>query len=142
MAFHVVVNKKVLRGYIRRALKAYPKEYMETILGRINGQDIEIWAFQDIPHDGTKMQCGYDPGDLREQAEEAAAEDMILLGTIHSHTNGYDAPSDQDWKDSRMNNELLLGICAISKTPKGRRRVKVMLWPSTKPFELRITDGE
>jgi proteasome lid subunit RPN8/RPN11 len=134
MPFAVHVDKRVLRGYIRRALKAYPKEYMETLWGRIRGSDVEIVSFQNIEHTATKDAAYYDPGELASQNEEAQESQLQVLGTIHSHPDGCTWPSEDDMKSALMGGEIVCGIVAIKNG--ARRSAKVIMLPVIKPFEL------
>lgn len=44
----VVVDRKVLASFKRRALKAYPCEILEQVVGRIVGSQARIFGFRDL----------------------------------------------------------------------------------------------
>ena len=125
----VIIDKRVLRGYIRRALRKYPKEYIETLWGRIKGNVITIISIQEISHEATKDDITYEDDHLFIQAEDAEDEKLTLLGTIHTHPDMHDAsPSDYDWEIVTARNDIVSGICAIWKV-NTRRHTKTKFWP-------------
>ena len=82
----VNVSQDVLSSFRRRGLRRYPKEYMETIWGRVKAGEGYIYAFQPIKHKSDNEYIEYEPVEIEEQRdEEAPLEKMILLGTIHTH---------------------------------------------------------
>ena len=93
----VNVSPDVLSSFRRRALRRYPKEYMETIWGQVKGGEGYIYAFHPIEHKSDNESIEYEPVEIEEQRdEEAPLEKMILLGTIHTHPDGSIVPSQPD----------------------------------------------
>ncbi len=124
----VNVSQDVLSSFRRRALRRYPKEYMETIWGRVKGGEAYIYAFHPIKHESDKESVRYEPVEIEEQRdEEAPLEKMILLGTIHTHPDSGIEPSQSDWETARVDGDLLIGICQIVMS-KGRKSSRVRFY--------------
>ena len=56
----VIVDRKVLDGFKRRALKVYPLELLEQVVGRIAGSQVRVFAFQAIEHEATERDITLD----------------------------------------------------------------------------------
>ncbi len=124
----VNVSQDVLSSFRRRALRRYPKEYMETIWGRVKGGEAFIYAFHPIKHEGNKERITYEPVEIEEQREdEAPLEKMLLLGTIHTHPDSDIEPSQSDWETARVDGDLIIGICQIVMT-KRRKSSRVRFY--------------
>ena len=124
----VNVSQDVLSRFRRRALRRYPKEYMETIWGRVRGGEAYIYAFHPIKHAGDRESLEYEPVDIEEQRdEEAPLEKMIFLGTIHTHPDSDIEPSQADWETARVDGDTVIGICQIVMN-KGRRAARIRFY--------------
>jgi len=124
----VNVSQDVLSSFRRRALRRYPKEYMETIWGQVKGGEGYIYAFHPIEHKSDNESIEYEPVEIEEQRdEEAPLEKMILLGTIHTHPDGSIEPSQSDWETARVDGDMLIGICQIVMS-KGRKSSRVRFY--------------
>ncbi len=124
----VNVSQDVLSSFRRRALRRYPKEYMETIWGQVKGGEGFIYAFHTIKHKGDNESIEYEPVEIEEQRdEEAPLEKMTLLGTIHTHPDGSIEPSQSDWETARVDGDMLIGICQIVMS-KGRKSSRVRFY--------------
>ncbi|MDR3748182.1 MAG: hypothetical protein P4M04_08550 [Acidobacteriota bacterium] len=135
----VVVDRKILDGFKRRALKYYPKEYAEQLWGTVEG--------------GKANLCVIEPVDLSEQTRDGVDFDfdqrcgtkhsgMTLLGSIHTHSAPYDGtePSDDDVSSSIHDKEIVWGICGIRKTAK-RRFFSCRFWsPGRGEVELVVSE--
>lgn len=138
MIYNVVVDKKVLEAFKRRAAKRFPVEYAESLWGKVEGNTAYIFLFADVEIDAkdtTDEMVVYD-GE-REKPEEL--EGASFLGTIHTHTHpeeGGAAPSEHDWAESYREGEALTGIAWVQQT-KNRRRVRVTFWEPRKPIKVR-----
>jgi proteasome lid subunit RPN8/RPN11 len=137
----VVVDKKVLAAFKRRALKAFPNEYIETIWGYIRGSTAYIVVFHAMEHEGKKDRILVEDG--YEHSEDEVFHDKLqLLGTIHTHpgTDSIPFPSETDWDTHQDEQEHLMGILAINK--RGQRRfTSVNFFGSTKtPVALTIAE--
>ena len=135
----VKVDRRVLSGYRRRALKKYPLEYMESVFGRVAGQTINILAFYPIEHKGTTETCKYDVAAIDEQkGGEDSPPKMKWLGTIHSHPDGGWCPSEADWETSRIDGETVSGIYQILPR-RGKRKLGRVRFYSEPLQELKIS---
>jgi hypothetical protein len=63
----VKVSPDVLSSFRRRALRRYPKEYMETIWGHVKGGEGYIYAFHPIKHKSDNESIEYEPVEIEEQ---------------------------------------------------------------------------
>ena len=121
----------VLRGYRRRALARYPREYMETLWGRMRDGEVDIYACYPIDHKGTRDNCQYVGSDIEAQRDEDAPEHgLTLLGTIHSHPDGSSGPSEADFVTAAGDGDIVSGICQILRH-NGRRRSWVRFYSGT-----------
>jgi len=136
----VQVDKAVLAGYRRRALRRFPNEYMETIWGKVSKEAIQICAFYPIDHKGQQEWLEYEPADVEDQKERQDGPDhpkLQYLGSIHSHPDADGEPSEADWQSSRQDGERVMGIYQIVRNG-GRKRGKVRFY--SEPLqELEIT---
>lgn len=135
----VVVDRKILDGFRRRALKHYPREYAEQLWGIVESSKANV--------------CVIEPIDLKQQTRNGVDFDfdqqcgtkhsgMTLLGSIHTHPAPHDrtGPSDDDVSSSIHDKEIVWGICGIRKTPK-RRFFSCRFW-STGRGEVELVVSE
>jgi proteasome lid subunit RPN8/RPN11 len=135
----VVVDRKVLDAFKRRALKLYPLEFIEQIVGRISGSQARIYGFHELEHEATRYEVMIDE-DMDPMTEGEDEIRFDILGTIHSHPEDTIEPSDLDWNAMARDRELIMGICAIRKTSK-RRFVSFAFYTSSRA-QLQLTVGE
>ncbi len=114
-----VVDRKVLASFKRRALKAYPREILEQVVGKIVGAQARIFAFRDLEHQASRSGVVMDD-DVNPMTEGEEGMRFTILGTIHTHPQDTIEPSDLDWQSMRQDGELVMGVCAIRKTAKRR----------------------
>lgn len=138
----VNISRSVLNGFRRRALSAYPKEYIETIWGKRNASGIHIAAFRELEHEATNGSVDYDPEELKIGEREAG---LVCLGTIHSHPFGElkqadAAPSEHDWDSYKRDGELISGLYGIWKR-NGKRRGRVRFFFSQSILDVKYTQG-
>ena len=115
----VVVDRKLLESFKRRALKAYPREILEQVLGKMAGSQARIFAFRDLEHTANREAVVMDD-DVNPMTEGEGESPYDILGTIHTHPQDTIEPSDLDWRTMKEDGELIMGICAIRKTAKRR----------------------
>ncbi len=115
----VVVDRKVLAAFKRRALQAYPREILEQVVGELVGTQIRIFAFRDLEHKGLKTAVVMDD-DVNPMTEGDDSLPYSILGTIHTHPQDTVVPSELDWQSMKDDGELVMGICAIRRTTKRR----------------------
>jgi proteasome lid subunit RPN8/RPN11 len=115
----VVIDRKVLGAFKRRALKAYPREILEQVVGKIVGTQARIFAFRDLEHQASTSAVVMDD-DVNPMTEGQEGMSLTILGTIHTHPQDTVEPSELDWQSMRQDGELVMGVCAIRKTAKRR----------------------
>ncbi len=115
----VVVDRKVLASFKRRALAVYPREILEQVVGKMVGTQARIYAFGELEHQGlTNAVIMDDDVNLMTEGEEDLP--LSILGTIHTHPQDTVEPSKLDWESMQEDKELIMGVCAIRKTAKRR----------------------
>ncbi|HVP43496.1 MAG TPA: Mov34/MPN/PAD-1 family protein [Terriglobales bacterium] len=135
----VVVDRKVLDAFKRRALKVYPREIFEQIVGRISGTQARIFAFRDLEHTAHKGDI-YIDSDMNPMTEGEDEPRFDILGTIHTHPQDTVEPSTLDWQTMHKDGELVMGICAIRRTAK--RRFVTFAFFSSSQAQLPLTISE
>ncbi len=137
----VNVSQDVLSSFRRRAFRRYPKEYMETIWGRVKGGEAYIYAFHPIRHEGDRESVRYEPAEIEEQRdEEAPLEKMVLLGTIHTHPDSSIEPTQSDWETARIDGDMIIGICQIVMS-KGRKSSRIRFYSEPIDELVEIKEG-
>lgn len=135
----VVVDRKVLEGFKRRALAAYPREVIEQIVGRVVGTQARIFAFRELEYQSTRQQVIMDE-DANPMTEGGDESTFKILGTIHTHPQDTVEPSELDWQSMHDDGELVMGICAIRKTAK--RRFVSFAFFGSEQTQLQLTISE
>lgn len=135
----VVVDRKVIGGFRRRALAAYPREIIEQIVGRVVGTQARIFALRDLEYQATRKNIFMDE-DANPMTEDGDEDGYEVLGTIHTHPQDTVTPSETDWRSMRDDGEMLMGICAIRKTDK--RRFVTFAFYATHGAQLQLTISE
>lgn len=115
----VVVDRKVLGAFKRRALQAYPREILEQAVGKMVGSQARIFAFRDLESQGLRNVVLMDD-DVNPMTEGEEGLHYSILGTIHTHPQDTIEPSELDWQTMKEDGELIMGVCAIRKTAKRR----------------------
>jgi proteasome lid subunit RPN8/RPN11 len=135
----VLVDRKVLDAFKRRALKLYPREFLEQIVGRVVGTQVRIYAFRELEHEATKWEVVIDE-DLDPMTDGEDTRHFDILGTIHTHPQSTIEPSDLDWEAMRRDRELVMGVCAIRKN--SIRRFVSFAFYDTAKTQLQLTVAE
>ena len=115
----VVIDRKLLGSFKRRALRAFPREILEQVVGRVVGTQARIYAFRDLEHEASGGKVFMDE-DVNPMTEGEDLTRFSVLGTIHSHPQDTIEPSELDWQSMQQDGELVMGICAIRRTAKRR----------------------
>jgi proteasome lid subunit RPN8/RPN11 len=127
----VVVDRRVLAAFRRRAWKAFPNEHVEIIVG----QGTEIHGIHPIEYISTPNICFFDFDDELELLAKQVAP-LRVLGSIHTHPGHMDAsPSEHDWESLRASPERITGICAMWEAAKGRRS-RIKFYHALAPFTI------
>ena len=135
----VIIDRRILASFRRRALAKYPVEYMEMVWGLSLPNRIEINAFAELEHSATPLQIDYDMAELHNGAKEAEEVHLECLGSIHSHPQCESAePSEADWIDGCKGKESIMGILAIWKSKSGRFRSRLKWWRPEMPLKIEV----
>lgn len=126
----ILIDKREIVKLKRRFLKAYPKERIELVWGKFKKPDeFHIYIFDSIPYKSTHNWVDYDESEPQISSDHAATRGLVLLGSIHSHPDCFDAsPSEYDYDEGVKSGELISGIAVINQNSKGRRSVKIRWW--------------
>lgn len=128
----IVVDRRTLNGFRRRAWRAFPNEHIEVLIGR----EGEIHAIHPIDYLSTRSMCVYD--DEQFEIVRKQVHPLQLLGTIHTHPNiDTCEPSEHDWIALRQWPERVTGIACLYTTGK-RRRSRVQFYRAIAPFHLDV----
>ena len=137
----VVVDRKILGAFKRRALRSYPREILEQVVGKMVGTQARIFAFRDLEHQASKSAVVMDDY-INPMTEGEDGLRFSILGTIHTHPQDTVEPSELDWQTMRQDGELVMGVCAIRKTAK-RRFVSFAFFNRTREhIQLTIAEAE
>lgn len=142
LPFHTVrVDRSAEAGFRRRALKALPKEHLETLWGFVENGVAHICVFMPIEQKATPTEVSYSDQEIAAQRLEARAYQMEYLGTIHTHP-GRDETifSEGDLRELQRLPEMVMGICAIETKENKRRKCHIAYWPGIKPLKVEYTD--
>lgn len=125
----VYIKKSVWEGFISRAKKKYPKEYIEAIWGTETIEGFRISKFAKVEHTGTKKSIYHDDFDIKSQDWLARQEGLNYLGTVHTHPHiTYDScPSTTDHKESFRLGDRIMGIVVLYKK-NGRFKIEHDWW--------------
>jgi proteasome lid subunit RPN8/RPN11 len=135
----VYCAKKELERFKRRAIIAYPNEYMEVLLGHRSGHDYYIHSFFLVSQKANRTTV-WSPSIELYEAEVAYAERKTgweYLGSIHTHT---DAGADVGFPSATDNDgsiELDEEIFAIDFVARKNNRFShtVNFWYPQEPIE-------
>jgi len=141
------VDRREEQKFIRRALRAHPREMIEAMWGEVRGEILYICAFVKVDHKATRQNLRYEEEELDEHEEDAKEAGWTFLGTIHSHPNcetndvGF---SETDLATLQESQETVMGICAVQtakideetgvKSKLSRRIVRIEYWPTVQPL--------
>jgi proteasome lid subunit RPN8/RPN11 len=119
----IKVSRRSLDRFRRRARKRYPVEYLEILLGHVTGTEIEIVKSVPIKHTCTltsddEKTLDYKAGDLEFIQLKAEKEGLVWIGSIHSHPDSENTPSESDNQSVIDDGEHAFGIYSFHKNPK------------------------
>lgn len=120
----VRIDRNLLRGFVRRAKRRFPDEYIETLFGYADGKTYTVRALEELEHS-----TDIEPNELVIEDEIEPCEKRgkyLRLGTIHSHPQltadkrivADCAPSETDWIDQKEQWEVVTGICFLYQRGK------------------------
>jgi proteasome lid subunit RPN8/RPN11 len=137
----VVIDRKVLHSFRRRALQHFPQEHIEGMWGRQTVSSYQIHAICELTKIcATGSRVEYDPVDC----DEGSCGGLEYLGSIHTHPNSPCEPSPEDWKDFNQcepeaEPERIMAILGISIRNK-RRYTSVGFWNHLRHLEVQTVD--
>lgn len=131
----VVIDRSLLTNFVARAKRRYPKEYIEALWGTIDGATVYIHALYPVDHKGTPRRCSLPDDWLEQQKQMAEEENLIMLGSLHTHPDCYPVPSSDDLVDALGSGETIMGICELSNK-NDRFSSKVSFWPCMAPLKV------
>lgn len=137
----VLIDRRVLEGFRRRAKKAYPREHLEALLGQIaTDGEASVHAMCAIDHKGTRDGCEYETSDLLAIEEEFAQRGLHMIGTIHSHPalNTCVHPSELDHNTGVEHGEFVMGVMHVWKQ-EGVMHTRVSFSVPRKPLEVKVS---
>lgn len=123
----VIADDKMLRQFVRRATKAYPREWGEILYGTIGRDEIVVKEMVQVAHLSSPNHFWYDRSKIPDELPSGR-----LLGSIHSHPDAPDLesvaiPSVEDWSLVFRDEEMIHGICHI-KIPGRRPRTTIQFF--------------
>lgn len=140
MLRQVLIDKSVLNAFKRRALRRYPNELLEIALGKVEGEAVHIYAFEQIEHTATDRSIEMD--DDAHPTQDQDEYEHTILGTVHSHPDDDFRPSLLDKRSAKKDGEIVYGICAIRKSTSGRRLVSWGFWSGATHHLLELVIAE
>lgn len=125
MITRVIVNNQLLVQFRKKVILAYPKEYMETLWGKIEGSSVIITSFRPVHQRASEESVQYTEGD----AVAHAGHGELYIGTCHSHPDCQDAtPSQEDWNTSFSSGEHMFGVMRVTKKSNGKFETQTEFW--------------
>lgn len=127
----VVTSTQAWEGFVRRAKRAFPNEYIEALWGEETVDSYRITDFKKVKI--TKQSAKaveYDDAEIKRQKWLAQKYNKIFLGTIHTHPRADldTAPSAQDHNDGFKDSEKIMGVVVIYKNKDNDRFVVEVAW--------------
>lgn len=141
LPFHSIrVDRSAEAGFRRRALRALPNEWIETLWGFVENGVAYICVFMPVSQKGSPTEVTYSDSEIEAQKLEARSYKLEVLGSIHTHPDREETIfSEGDLRELQRLPELVMGICAIDISSK-RRKCRVAYWPGVKPMKVEYTD--
>jgi proteasome lid subunit RPN8/RPN11 len=137
----ITVDRKAEAAFRRRALKAYPNEFIDLLLGKVVNGVAHVCVFAPIEQKATTHYVEYDIDEMQDVHENYADLKLELIGSVHSHPDCVDAHfSIGDLLDVQDTDERVMGICSIAAHPEtGRKSCKILYWPACRPLPVTRT---
>jgi proteasome lid subunit RPN8/RPN11 len=109
-----VYIKRSQLAYFRKLARANKKEILAFLVGSVDGQQVTVKRFE-YPTLRSQKVTEVDPEPSSETAIRMAAhaDNLHIVGTIHSHPNYWPVLSPTDHNDHIMSGHLLSGVCAV-----------------------------
>ena len=130
------VNQSALRAFRRRACEAYPLEYVELLGGTVSANgDVRIEKFFLVEQKARPKFVIYEDEEIDRVRSECKRLGLLMVGSIHSHPNAPEHPSEEDNWNSITENEFVFGILSIRTAKSGRKYTCLAWWPTQHSLE-------
>jgi|ERR1035438_2992397 proteasome lid subunit RPN8/RPN11 len=93
MIERIIVHKTLIDSFKRKAVKALPNEIIVAVLGKMEKNDLHVYAFDKL--EVVKSKHTFIQYEQPEEELEAGS-DLKYFGTLHSHPNGTLHTSEDD----------------------------------------------
>lgn len=138
MISEVVIDRRLLDQFKRRAFRAHPNETAEQLWGCIRGRKAHVCHIEPID---IERQTKHEVDFTFDQDCGSKHGKLKLLGSIHTHPGEYGTePSDEDIDEAQKDGEIVWGIYAVRKAGK-RRFISCRFW-STVDGQLELVIAE
>lgn len=126
----IQMSKSVMRGFRRRAWKAYPNEHMEMLWGFRVGSVINVVASIGVKQTSTPGACRPDEDEWAMALLEAPEHGLAMVGSIHTHPlepcdnhlyEFFQHLSMTDHCSGKEWNELISAVTVLYRVNKSRR---------------------
>lgn len=138
----VLVDRRLIAAFSRRAKRVYPREYLEALFGKLRSDGTaEIHVIAHLPHYSDPDSCWLEPGQefavLKAVKDEAEELGMEFLGTIHSHTTNNTCihPTECDHEFHKASGSKLLATMFI-RPVRGKLRSDVEFNVPRRPLKV------
>lgn len=132
----VVIPQKIRKDLSNIAKADYPNEVFAFILGEVSGDDYRIQKLYFPEAKATPVSIHFKIGpELVEALEEAAEDNLKILGDVHSHPGFVEAcPSEHDWINCKEFKDFyikcpIMGILGVFPGKSGKLRTRLKFWP-------------
>ena len=141
MAIKVITSEKAWKGFLRRAKRKFPCEYIEALWGEEAVDSYRVTHFKRITvNKATPNSIDYDDTELKRQKWLAEKAGKTFLGTIHTHPRkDFDTSPSQTDHHQSLKEEKIMGVVVMYKKKDSDRFVVEHDWwfPQKKiEFEL------
>lgn len=124
MITRVILAKKLLASFRKKAQSSYPNEVMNTLWGKLEGSTAIVEELHDFDQHATGQLVNYTDADTM----APAGRGIRFLGTIHTHPDCTDAsPSAADWTDAFGAGEHIFAVMKIVKH-NNKFKTEVAFW--------------
>ena len=130
MAIKVVTSQAAWTGFLRRAKRKFPCEYIEALWGEETIDSYRITNFKRIKiNKTTHNSIDYADTELSRQKWLAEKEGKTFLGTIHTHPRkDFDTSPSQTDHHQSSKDEKIIGVVVIYKKKDSPRFVAETDW--------------